>query len=318
MTLKELWMVVVRRWKMIVAVVLVCLVACGGYLVVKKAGPAGYTATSYVVGNSQAAGVLSLANDEARKLTADMGDGAFKIESKIDSGSTTVVVTATGADAGACIDAANAVAEAANEAAKDRYSSWESPYYGSVTLAVEVEEDAGGSSISNMAKYLLVALLAGLFISVCIAVLLDMKRRPVKTPEGVQELVELPVLEVLPVQNGERLLANVRFAGTREAGDSGKEISSVLVLPSGDVETAQGACELLTSAAASEGSTLNVQQAMPLPESMAGAYAARDADAVVVTARQWVDSLPQLETTVAELRLAGANLTGVVFAGEKF
>ena len=50
---------------------------------------------------------------------------------------------------------------------------------------------------------------------------------------------------------------------------------------------------------------------------MAGAYVAREADAVVIAVRQWSDSIPMLQSAVAELQLAQANLVGMVFAPEK-
>ena len=192
----------------------------------------------------------------------------------------------------------------------------ETPYNGTVSPATEAEASSSGGSM----KYLLVALLAGLFVGVCIVVVLDMRKRPVKTPEGAQEAVELPVLEILPAKSGERLLANVRFAAADAAGegvDPGS-LGSVLVVPAGDEAAARAACELLKEAAeAEDAGALEVAQAGPLSEGMAGAYASRDAGAVVVAVRQWADALPQLESTVAELRLAGANLVGLAFARDE-
>lgn len=319
MTLQELWMVVVRRWKLVAIVTLVCVLACGGYLMLTKKMTS-YSADAYIVGNSQTAYVSGLATDEARQLS-EAGEPALKgvaVTAKADTASFTVTVTATGADGDACIDAANLVAGAANDAAIESYSDWEAPYYGTVSEAKTATVVGSGSSL----KYLFVALLAGLFVGICIVVVLDVAKRPVKTPEGVQDAVELPVLEILPAKSGERLLANVRFAATAAAGEgdgSGDPVvvSSVLVVPAGDAEAADAAAKLLEASAIDEGAKLEVSCGSPLSEGMGAAYASRDVDAVVVAVRQWVDTLPQLESTVAELRLAGATLAGVAFAKGK-
>jgi len=46
---------------------------------------------------------------------------------------------------------------------------------------------------------------------------------------------------------------------------------------------------------------------------MSAAYEARGADAVIIAGRQWEDNLSALKTTAAELKLAEANLIGLVF-----
>lgn len=310
MTLQELWMIVVRGWKLVLVAVLACMVACGGYYMVAKHGSASYSATSYIVANSQVSGVSGLATDEARRLAVTSASEGVDVKVKSESTTMTVTITATGPDAEACVKAANEVAESANAAAERAYSDWETPYMGSATLA----QEANYSSAGNLLKYLLVAVFAGLFVSVCILVVFDMARRSVKTPEGAQEVVGLPVLEILPAKNGERLLANVRFSLTYAGEEARDQASSVLVVPSGEAAAADAACALLREAAAAEGAKFEVRQAEPFSQGMAAAYAARDVDAVVVTASQWTDTLPQLESTVAELRLAGAQLAGIVFS----
>lgn len=313
MTLQELWMIIVRRWKLVVALPVACALVCAGYLLATKFmdEERQYTAKAYVVGNSNVAAVASLANNEALQLYPGEEEPPFTVRASVGSGTLTVTVVATGEDGDTCIELANEIATHANEAAIEFYADYENPYSGIVQEATEYEEVTVTSDDSL--KYLLVAVLAGLFVAICVVVVLDMRKRPVKTAEGVQDAVELPVLEILPAVSGERLLANVRFA----AGDTAPE--SVLVVPTGDVETAESACELIESAVRAEGASnkLEVLRAEPLSQGMAGAYASRDVDAVVVTARQWADELPQLESTVAELRLAGAKLVGVVFAKDK-
>lgn len=310
MTLKELWMIAVRGWKFVLAAVLVCAVVCGGYYMTKKHGSTSYTATSYIVANSQVSHVSGLAKAEARSLSATPEGKDVSVQVKPDTTTMTVTVTATSPDADGSLKAANEVAEAANAAAVQDHSNWDTPYAGTVVKASAAQADSAG----NLLKYGLVAVFAGLFISICSLVALDMGRRSIKTPEGVQEAAELPVLEILPAQNGERLLANVQFSIPDDGEALDRRAPSVLVVPSGDESVADDACDLLKAAAAAENVALDVQRAEPLSQGMAGAYASRDADVVLVAVRQWKDRLPQLETTAAELRLAGANLAGIVFA----
>lgn len=302
MTLKELWMVVARQWKMVVAITMVCVLACGAYLLVAKK-ESSCTATARIVVNSQIAGVAGLASSAGRQLPDSFASVSVSVKTSTDIG--TVSVTATGIDADTCIEAANTVAEAANEAARQEYSGFENAYSGVVEPAMSTEEPR-----SSSVKYLLVALLGGLFISICGAVVLDVIKRPVKTPDGVQDLTDLPVLEILPTANGERLLANVRFASKRSG------LQSVIVVPAGDKVVAEKACDLLNEAATIEGSDLEAAAMPPLSEGMTGAYSAQKAEATVVTVRQWADTLGQLESTVAELKLAGANLVGIAFSRE--
>ena len=122
---------------------------------------------------------------------------------------------------------------------------------------------------------------------------------------------------------GERFLANVRFAC--EAHD----LKTVCIVPVGSVEDAKGCAQLLGKALSEEGApfklyanrlpqelpegTVAIAACQPLASGMEAAYESRRADAVVVAARQWDDSLRTLETTVAELRLAKAKLVGAAF-----
>ena len=53
-----------------------------------------------------------------------------------------------------------------------------------------------------------------------------------------------------------------------------------------------------------------------MKESMEAACIARTAGATVAVVRPWTDNMHGLESTVAELRLAGANLVGAVLVSE--
>lgn len=316
MTLKEFWMLVARYWKLVVAVPVACAIVCGIYLVVSQKSVTRYTANAYIMANSQLTGVVGLANKEIRVVLEDLyhndkellGDpDRTTLSANGNANTMTVTITCSSQDEQECIELVNTVAEAANTAAREAYSDFENPYAGSAQRATTATEAV--STSEGDLKYMAIAIFGGLFVAICIIIIVDIRRRFVKTPEGAQEAVELPVLEILPAKNGERLLANVRFASKKD------NLESVLIVPVGDPEAAEASCILLNSSLASEEAcATEVSTSAPISKSMDGAYAARQAGAVVVAVRQWTDTTPELESTIAELRLAGADVAGLVFA----
>ena len=328
MTLMDLFRLIRKYWVIVVAATLVC--GCAGYVysMCKHDAKDQATATANIVGNSQVAGVSGFANAEGRKIVFD-GDVGFEdsgceysLEVAVETGSQTVMVTVSGPDEALCIDIANQIADAAYQQARIAYpgSGNTLAYSGQVEKATmaNVIEAAGPSK-----KYLIVAILAGLFLGICIVVIIDLIKRPIKSIEGMQDAVELPVLEKLPASNGERLLANVRFASKAD------DLKRVCVVPLGEGGLAEQVADLLRTAIVTEQNTIKkssreaddavrdafyVQICAPLSMDMSAAYESRGADAVIVVARQWDDSLTDLETTVAELKLAEASLVGLIFA----
>ena len=310
MTLMDLCRLLGRYWKLVVALPVVCVAICAAVLFAQPGASASASATARVVSNSQVAIVYGHAASLARQLEG--ADPDYAVSAKADGNSMTVSVTATGPDEAECLQLADAVAADAVAATEQDFAENEgSEFLVAFRAQVEPAELDDAAASGGKLKYLAVALLGGLFVAVCVVVLIDLKRRHVKSAGGVQDAVELPVLEILPAVSGERLLANVRFASKVD------DLGSVCVIPAGDGTAAERACEALEQGAQVEGAQLQVVRCEALSQGMAGAYKAREADAVVVTARQWADSLTQLESTVAELRLADAKLVGIVYANGK-
>ena len=308
MTLLDLCRLMKKHIALIVIVTVVCAALGAGYVLLSKQSM--YKATASVVGNSQSTSVLGFAMAEGNKLLGV--DGEYTVEAEVEKGMQIVNVTVTGPVESECIAKANEIAENTNAQAIEMFKNFENPYNGTVQKVEEADEHkAGGGK-----KYILVAVLAGLFSAIIIVVIIDLRRRPVKSLEGMQEAVELPVLEKLPAQNGERLLANVRFASNKD------DVANICVIPLSNASPAAEVCDLLRAAYQAEaskaqGAEFAAEACKPLSEGMEGAYRARSADAVLVAARQWSDSLTDLETTVAELKLADAKLVGLVYAPEK-
>ena len=328
MTLMDLFRLIRKYWVIVLVATLVCGAAGFAFSMLKHDAKDQISATANIVGNSQTGGVKGFALAESRKIVFDDEtrfedkDCEYELEVEVESGSQTVTVTVSGPDETLCIDLANQIAEVACQQAKAAYpgSDYYLAYSGQVEKATmaNIEEASGPSK-----KYLIVAILAGLFLGICIVVILDMIRRPIKSIEGMQDAVGLSVLEKLPAPNGERLLANVRFASKAD------DLKRVCVVPLGEGDLAEQVADLMRAAIVAEQNmaressqeaddavrdSFYVQICAPLSVDMSAAYESRGADAVVVVARQWKDSLTNLEATVAELKLAEANLVGLVFA----
>lgn len=56
------------------------------------------------------------------------------------------------------------------------------------------------------------ALFAGLFVAICLIVLIDILKTPIKSKSDIEAAADLPVIGTIPNRvRGERLLANIRF-----------------------------------------------------------------------------------------------------------
>jgi len=322
-TLLDLCRLLKRYLWLVIALPLVCALGCFVFFGATGGSNAKYTAASRIVVSTHVQDVAGLAAGEVRAVMADAGkNGGIEAKSAVDGNTKTVTITVTGTDEDAVLKIANESAvKVCEEAIAFVPDNIDDPFNARVEKASEA---TAAKADSGMFKYIIVALLAGLFVAICIVVIIDMVKRPVKSVEGVQDAVELPVLEILPMKDkGERLLANVRFASKKD------ELKSVCVIPVGEGDSDEATVAALVAAAKAEGldaradaepvaeADLTVIHCESLSQGMKAAYVARKADAAILVARQWADSLKALESAVAELKLADTNLVGVVFAKQK-
>lgn len=308
MTLRELWTLFVRYWVLALAIVIACTLLGFCYASMKDTGDS-YQAEAQVVAGSNLSSVAGLAESVKRDMEPELDGKSVVINVNTDTTVMTVTILAKGPDPQVCIEAANSIADITNESAAKIYSQTQNPYQGEVSSATE----ATAITTKSTFKFMLFGCVGGVFLALVVLMLFDFKKRPIIAIESVQSKTGLPVLDTLPAQNGEKLLANVRFSSLR-LGNSGDSLS-LLVIPVGHDASANEVVALLTETAASEGfDGLNVAQAQSLSESMAGAYAAKDADVVVVVAEQWKDSIPSLVSCIDELQFAEAKIAGLVFS----
>lgn len=307
MTLLDLVRLLRRYIGLCIALPLIFALATAGFMLVRGQGTQ-YTANAYIVAGTSAQ--LSTLNGTASSAARDYvsSNPGYSATSKAETASLTITITATGPDASGAADAANEVANAAVDSAKD--------LLGKDNVSASIQQATSGTraSGSSMLTYILIAILAGLFAAVCIVVAIDAVKRPVKGSDDLEASSGLPVLGELPGDTGERLLANARFA-------SGKQNPhTVLVVPVKEGDPAALAGMLIDRAARSEspeeteryGGPMRVSTCAPLLQGVAAAYQAREMDVVLIACAQWADNRRDVESTASELKLAGANAVGCV------
>ena len=307
MTLLDLVRLLRRYIGLCIALPLVFALATAGFMLV-RGQTAAYNANAYIVAGTSAQ--LSALNGTASSAAREYASSnpGYSATAKAETASLTITVTATGPDASGAASAANEVANAAVDSAKELVGK------DNVSASVQQATQGTRASGSSMLTYILVAILAGLFAAVCIVVAIDAVKRPVKGSADLEAASGLPVLGELPGDTGERLLANARFA-------SGKQNPhTVLVVPVKEGDPAALAGMLIDRAARSEspeetehyGGPMRVSTCAPLLQGVAAAYQAREMDVVLIACAQWADNRRDVESTASELKLAGANVVGCV------
>lgn len=309
MTLRELGMLVKKFWALMLVIVIVGSMLGFGYALMKNAKPL-FTATAQIVAASDVNSVAGFAENVKRDMQSELQAKSVTVDISNKSTNMMTLISASGPYAPDCIDAANTIANTTNEIAMETYAQREESYIGNVSLAVEAS-----SAPSNATKFVAFGCMAGVFVALVVVLLIDLKRRYVKTVESVQKETNLPVLDVIPSSSGDKLVANVRFAANR-LGITATTLR-LLIVPVGNNGTAAEVEAQLTSELSGEiAGGIQASTCPPLSETMEGAYASRDADLVVVAVSQWADTLPSLISCVDELEFAEAKIAGLVFCKE--
>ena len=334
-----------RHYIKIVVIVVVISTMVGMGLGIAKGGfnNTEYTAESVLTVSDPTATVaagelMPLTRAVADNVVAERSAEDVVISQKYDLASRTISFTAVSGDEAESIAAANSVAvQTAEQTATllremaDRYRSEitaeesveSGEFDGTVTFGLsernraaalemvsftvnDALQAASSSDNSTAVKYGLVGFLGGLFLAICIMVIIDLAKAPLKGHEDVERCFDVPVLAEGNARSlGDRLWANTQFA-------IGEIPHSVCLVPAAET-VPQGIEESLSSAIAANGARdVLVVACLPLGKSMDAAYVARDTDATVVCAVPWRDSLRQVADTLRELELAQAKVAGIV------
>lgn len=316
MTLLDLMKLIRHYLKLVVVVPVICaIVACVAVLV----APPTYIAKATLLTNGDVALAGGFAQNEAQIYSKN----GIAVTSSTETAYKTITITATGSDYGGCIAAANATVLAA----ADDYREANNQGSVSTNEATTAENDSPG-----LPKIALMALLAGLFIAICIVVLIDIVKAPIKSRSDIETVAELPVVGAIPNRDrGERLLANIRFQADEQPG-------TIAVVPTGiaggaltcaelvsafehagvTVSRVQGSAHAQGLNAISIPGVVTIVECAPISEGMGAVYIAKDCDITLVCATEWSDSRRALKSIVDELRFAKARLGGVVFLTARY
>lgn len=315
MTILDLMRLIQRHLKLVIALPIIFAVVVLAYSFFIQAS---YTATANFITN----GDLAFAQGLASKEATSYAKSGVQISCSSQSSNKQVTISATGSDATQCIEAANTVA---NNAAS-QYKSSSSSVIATVTEAT--------SAVRNTPSPFRVAATAfalGLFVAICIVVLIDIAKAPIKSREDAENACELPVLGTgTSVEDGDRILANLQFA-------CGKRPSTIAVVPIGQADSAIVISNELVNALERSSVRTRIVKGSPharkfkvsVPEDAAvvvccpplaagagASYIANSSDATVLCVTEWTDSKRQLLATMRELELAKANIAGLAYLPE--
>lgn len=315
MTILDLMRLIQRHLKLVIALPIIFAVVALAYSFFIQAS---YTATANFITN----GDLAFAQGLASKEATSYAKSGVQISCSSQSSNKQATISATGSDATQCIEAANTVA---NNAAS-QYKSSSSSVIATVTEAT--------SAVRNTPSPLRVAATAfalGLFVAICIVVLIDIAKAPIKSREDAENACELPVLGTgTSVEDGDRILANLQFA-------CGKCPSTIAVVPIGQADSAVVISNELVNALERSSVRTRIVKGSPharkfkvsVPEDAAvvvccpplaagagASYIANSSDATVLCVTEWTDSKRQLLATMRELELAKANIAGLAYLPE--
>lgn len=315
MTILDLMRLIQRHLKLVIALPIIFAVVALAYSFFIQAS---YTATANFITN----GDLAFAQGLASKEATSYAKSGVQISCSSQSSNKQVTISATGSDATQCIEAANTVANNA----VSQYKSSSSSVIATVTEAT--------SAVRNTPSPLRVAATAfalGLFVAICIVVLIDIAKAPIKSREDAENACELPVLGTgTSVEDGDRILANLQFA-------CGKRPSTIAVVPIGQADSAVVISNELVNALERSSVRTRIVKGSPharkfkvsVPEDAAvvvccpplaagagASYIANSSDATVLCVTEWTDSKRQLLATMRELELAKANTAGLAYLPE--
>lgn len=315
MTILDLMRLIQRHLKLVIALPIIFAVVALAYSFFIQAS---YTATANFITN----GDLAFAQGLASKEATSYAKSGVQISCSSQSSNKQVTISATGSDATQCIEAANTVANNAVSQYKSSSSS---------VIATVTEATSAVRNTPSPFRDAATAFALGLFVAICIVVLIDIAKAPIKSREDAENACELPVLGTgTSVEDGDRILANLQFA-------CGKCPPTIAVVPIGQADSAIVISNELVNALERSSVRTRIVKGSPharkfkvsVPEDAAvvvccpplaagagASYIANSSDATVLCVTEWTDSKRQLLATMRELELAKANIAGLAYLPE--
>lgn len=351
MTLLDVLKLVRHYLKLCVAVMAVCtLLGVVAWFSKGYMGDAEYTAEAVLTASEPTATVsaselMPLVQATANNVIAADEKEGISVSAKYDLASRSVTFTALAESEELGVEAVNAMAWQTAEETQILLNTMAEKYRAQQTEASATEGDGmtiraaeqdrpsalesvmftvndasratANSGVGTLAKYVLAGLLGGIFLAVFMVVVIDSVKAPLKDREDVEEAFDIPVLaEEVQGNYGQRLWANIQLALNNEP-------HSVCLIPlegatAGKVQKAleaaiaQDGLQLGRESEANADSCVSVLACDSLVKNMSALFEARKADAAIVVATRWQDSLQQIKETLRELNVANVDITGMV------
>ena len=164
---------------------------------------------------------------------------------------------------------------------------------------------ASNATSSGAVKYAAVGLVGGLFVVILALALYDSVKRPIKTRQDIAQVTDLPVL------NGNGGSTGVELARASLLTACGGAPKGVCVVSGGE-EGKAFAGDLQSSFADVSDDGTSVSLIAPLVEDASGYFEAQKADVTLVCATAWKNTASGLASILEELKLAKANVVGIV------
>ena len=168
-----------------------------------------------------------------------------------------------------------------------------------------VEPERAGFGIGFL---LAVGCVLGLLVAVAAVMILDVVKQPIRNRKDIEEVVELPILYVgAKGESGARLWANLQFAGDAE-------LASICLVPlsEGYVDECAASLRQAIDERSSAGGSPVVAACPPVVRGVEAVYCAHESSATVLCACRWTDSRKGFRETMDALKLAHADVAGVV------
>lgn len=316
MTFSDLLKLMRRHLRLIVVLPLAFVIISLAWSMLTQAS---YTATSSFVTN----GDLALAQGLAGKEASSYSNADVRVTCSSVATSKQIIISATGNVPSVCIESANNVANAAVRQYKEANNA---------IIASVSEASFATSNAPSISRAAILPFVVGLLLAICIVILIDMVRAPVKSQRDIEAVSNLPVLGQAPsMEGGERLLANLLFrcngrpstiavvpVGVESAAPVvARELAGALEHSDVRVKLVKGSPHAKKFQVSVPEDAAIVVSCEPLDAGMGAAYIAHNADATILCVSEWTDSRKQLASTVSELELAKANIAGVAYLPEE-
>lgn len=337
--------------KMVVIVVVVCTLAGAGLGVAKAGlGNAEYSAEAVLTISEPTATVsagelMPLAQAIATNVVAENSSDGVTVSQTYDLASRTIAFTAVASSETESIEAANnAARQTADETAAllreiaDQYrseiqseeSAESKELDGTVTFGLsernraaalemvsftvnDASQAAINSGKSTVLKYMLVGFVGGLLLDLCLVSVINFTKRPLKSQRELEECLRLPVL----AKTSDSAFAQ-RLGLALGCMTDDKTASACILLVGCHDSQFHNARESFVEEMASaskvtvNGKEISMEVCAPFDQCIESMLVAHNSQIVVLVASPWVNTLTEIEETVAILDVLKANLVGSV------